>query len=388
MSSQEHNSEFGLSPEIKANQRIYYEYFDEDFAKALSVHVAQFLTDNYFRSSEEGFENLPKRNNPNRPLIYISNHSGMAFPWDGIIMSSRFLQVADGKFKNGIRPLAAPLLSQSALMNPYLVENLWKRVGALDATFLNFETMLHYNDSNLMLYPEGIAGIGKGYNHKYELQRFSSSFVYNSIKYKTDVMSVLTVNGENINPYSYSIPWINKLSNMVGIPFVPIGLLTPFLLIQPWLFYFSFPAKLVFVMGKRYKPYEMTNKSVDELSRDELKNMAEEIRLDMQKDLDAAVETHGREPYSYREHFSVLLKNWRLFPYTVPHAWPFLMSEFERAWKNHTETGEEMKLDLSWGSTIRIFLRDPFIISFYLPILGWIPILLKGLWRNTVGSKS
>ena len=375
-------SEFGLTPEIKANQKIYFEYFDKDYSQTLAIHFGEFLMAYYFRARVIGLDELPERSNPDRPLIYISNHSGMAFPWDGMMMTARFLREAGYDWKKAIRPLAAPMLSSSKLMNPFLVQDLWKKVGAVDATFLNFETMLFYNHSNLMLYPEGIAGIGKGYNHKYELQRFSSSFVYNSIKYRTDVLSILTVNGENINPHSYSIKWIDKLVNKFGIPFLPLGLLTPFLLLQPWLFYFAFPAKLTFVMGKRYKPYEMTDKSIEELDRDELRDLAEEIRLDMQKDLDKAVEEHAQLPYSIKEHFRILWNNRHLLPYTVPQGWPLLMAEFEHAYKKHKETGEEFKMDLGRFSTIKILFRNPFLLSFFLPIIGWIPILIKGMRKN------
>ncbi|MBK8442096.1 MAG: hypothetical protein IPL35_01190 [Sphingobacteriales bacterium] len=228
MSIVSHPPSATLPPDLESNRRIYDEYFDIEFAVQLSKHVLEILEQYYFRTRLINFELPIERNNPDRPLVFAGNHSGMAFPWDGIIFASLYLKMNNYQLKNATRPLSAPLLSRSTLMNPFLIPDLWKRVGCIDATFPNFETMMYYPNSNLFIYPEGVPGIGKGYNRRYRLQRLSSSFIYMSIKYKTDIVPVYTVNGEYINPQSYSIPWLNRLTEKIGIPFIPIGLLLPF----------------------------------------------------------------------------------------------------------------------------------------------------------------
>jgi hypothetical protein len=174
----------------------------------------------YFRSAFVGFEPFPERNHPDRPLIFASNHSGMAFPWDGIIFTARLFARSGYDFAKAVRPLTAPMLSRSTLMNPFLVENFWKRVGSIEATSLNFETMMHCPDSNILVYPEGVPGIGKGFDKKYQLQRFfATSFIRVSLKYQADIIPVATVNGEYINAYAYHSDAVNRLANKVGIPF-------------------------------------------------------------------------------------------------------------------------------------------------------------------------
>ncbi|MBK8396424.1 MAG: 1-acyl-sn-glycerol-3-phosphate acyltransferase [Leptospiraceae bacterium] len=76
----------------------------------------------------------------------------------------------------------------------------WKRVGGVDATLDNFDSMMKLKESNVLIFPEGIAGIGKGFDKRYQLQQFSSSFIRMAIKYKTDIIPVSVVNGEYINP--------------------------------------------------------------------------------------------------------------------------------------------------------------------------------------------
>jgi hypothetical protein len=116
-------------------------------------------------------------------------------------------------------------------MNPFTIPNLWKRVGGIDATFLNFETMMYYKDHNILVYPEGVPGIGKGFDKKYQLQEFKTSFLRMSVKYKTDIIGISTINGEYINPWAYSSKFINRMMNKIGIPFLPLGFITPFILI-------------------------------------------------------------------------------------------------------------------------------------------------------------
>ena len=74
-------------PAIAANQHIYDDYFREEFTQTLDENILQLLDRVWFRSELVGFEDFPQRNNPDRPLIFASNHSGMAFPWDAIVAS-------------------------------------------------------------------------------------------------------------------------------------------------------------------------------------------------------------------------------------------------------------------------------------------------------------
>ena len=106
----------------------------------------------------------------------------------------------------------------------------------------DFETMMLQNEHNLLIYPEGVPGIGKGFNKRYQLQRFSSSFITMSIKYRTDIVPILTVNGEFINPYAYRSQVLNNLVNKIGVPFLPVGLVSLLIPFQPWIFYMGFPA--------------------------------------------------------------------------------------------------------------------------------------------------
>jgi 1-acyl-sn-glycerol-3-phosphate acyltransferase len=367
-------SEPTLTPLIRENQKIYTEFLNTRFAEHLVKYVLEPLDQCYFRSEFVGFDPLPERNNPKRPLIFASNHSGMAFPWDAIVFSAQIFKRNNYDLTKAVRPMTAPMLSQSTLMNPFLVQNFWKRVGSVEATSLNFETMMFYEKSNLLVYPEGVPGIGKGFDKKYQLQRFATSFIRISLKYKTDIIPFATVNGEYINPYAYNSKALNKTVNKVGIPFLPVGFMTLLIPFQPWLFYFGFPAKLTYVMGKRIKPYEMLDKPLEKITEQEVADLTETVRKKMQAELNAAVSKYGVEPYAAKEFFAACRKNAKKYPYFLPFFWPSLFTECER--RVSENDGSEWELTLLSG--IKTFLKRPLNFAFFLPLIGWLPILWRG----------
>jgi len=372
-------------PEIQANQHIYDDHFDEDFTRAIDCDILQLLDRVWFRSKLVGFEPYPQRNNPARPLVFASNHSGMAFPWDAIVaLAHLFRGVADPR--DLPRPLSAPLLSKTALMNPYLVRNFWKKCGCVDATSLNFETMMYYQRHNLMLYPEGVPGIGKGFNKKYQLQRLASSMVRLSLLHDTDFVPYYCINGEYLNPFAYTWPWLNRQTEKIGIPFLPLTLLLVLVILQPWAFYLALPAQLTFVMGRRIRPGELTSKKSEDLTRPELLALSEQLRQQMQAEMDAAVAAHGQRPYAWRELWQRMKENRRYFPFFLPFAWPVAFTEFERRYVKNGERDFRLPLDEP-GAFWKMVWRNPFVLAYYIPLLGWIPLAIKGYRGNKLHVK-
>jgi hypothetical protein len=371
-------------PAVLANQHIYSDYFDEEFTRTIDENILQLLDRVWFRSRLVGFEPYPQRNDPARPLIFASNHSGMAFPWDAIVSLAHLFRRLPSR--DMPRPLSAPLLSKTVLMNPYLVRNFWGKCGCVEATTLNFETMMYYQDYNLMVYPEGVPGIGKGFNRKYQLQRLATSMVRMSLLHDTDIIPFYTINAEYLNPYAYSFEPINRFVKKIGIPFLPLTVLLLLMLLQPWVFYLALPAQLTFVMGTRIRPTELTSKKHDELSRDEYLALSEQIRQQMQVELDAAVAAHGQQPYRWRELWQRIKENRRYFPFFLPFAWPLAFTEFERRYVKNGERNFQMPLD-KFGSFWLLLWRNPLVLAYFIPLLGWLPLALKGYRGHKLGRR-
>ncbi|MEM7550645.1 MAG: hypothetical protein AAF363_13265 [Bacteroidota bacterium] len=366
---------------IEENKYIYEEYYDREFIDAM-IEALSMIDKTYFRISFVGFSNLPERVKEDVPLIYASNHSGMAFPWDAMMFGMGLIKKHGNDYTKGLRALTAPMLSQSRLMNPFLISNVWKRGGGIDATTLNFETMMKYKDGELLIYPEGVPGIGKGFNRKYQLQRFSTSFIRMSLKHRTDVIPFYTVNGEYINPWTYSYDWVNKIIQRIGIPFLPIGIITTLIIFQPWLFYCAWPANLIYVMGERIKPYEMTDKSFEEMEKADFEMIRDKVVAIMQIQINEAVDQYGSKPFHWKEFWSKFFKNIKDFPFNMPFGWPLLFADFER--KFFKKKQRPPKLNLNFFSIFRILIQNPITICYYIPILGWVPLLLRGYKNNDI----
>ena len=368
-------SEAKLQQLVDENKGIYSEFFDPEYLKSIILNICNIFDKYYFRVRFIGFDERLERNNPERPLIYASNHSGMAFPWDAMMFGAGLLQLNNYDQKKSIRGLTAPMLSQTKLMHPYLIDDLWKRAGGVDATSLNFETMMQYQDSNLLIYPEGVPGIGKGFDKKYQLQRFSTSFIRMSIKYKTDVIPVSTVNAEYINPYSYNSNTITRLINKIGIPFLPLGLSLLLVPLQPWAFYMAFPANLTYVRGKTIKPYELTDTPFEELTRVDFAKIANIVKEQMQDDLNKAVREYGKHPYNFGGLIKAIFKDLSKFPYVLPSGWALMFLEHERQFAK--ANGNPVKMKFGFFSWIGWLFKTPHAIFFYIPILGWIPLIMR-----------
>jgi len=371
---------------------------DPAYAFRVTSRIMRRLNESYFRSRFVGFDEPVRGSHPGAPVIYASNHSGMAFPWDGMALVAGMFERSGYQLKDAMRPIASPLLSKHRAMSPFMVEDFWGRQGAIDATMENFQENMDEDGVNLLIYPEGIGGIGKGFNRRYEVQRISTSMVRMSIEHRADIVLVSTVGGEYINPLSYSFDTVNALAQKLGVPFVPVGPSLGFVMAQPWMTWFAFPAKLTFVRGQTFKPYEMVGgRSVEEVSEQEIRDIRDQIHEAMQAELDDAVEEFGEKPFDLEELARAMLDNLRELHLFFPMFWPLLFWETE----HHNQLHPEMKIGKSGFAreaqaildsvvaresqarpTLRSLLKTiadaPSILSLYTPGLG--------LWKMAKGK--
>jgi len=358
--------------------------FDLVFMKALVQQVIEPMDKAYFRSKYIGFDKIEERKAAEKPTIFFSNHSGMAFPWDGMLMCARSFQLNNFNVSQFLRPLIAPVLSSLNILNPFMIKKLWKRVGAVDATFVNFETLMLQTDNHLLVYPEGINGIGKGFDKKYQVQKFASSFIRLACKYQTAICPIFTVNAEYINPYTYIYRLTNSAAKKTGLPFLPVGFMLPFLLLFPWMFFYSWPARITYIKGKLLKPWELIGKKANELNEKDITEIVNLVHQNYQKQLNNQVEKYGQKAIEWKHYFKNLFKMRKYFPLTTPFGWPVLFAEFERRYQQQKKYGttEKQPLSFGWLSFLKYLIKNPFYLFFYLPILGWIPLWIKGFKKS------
>ncbi len=222
----------------------------------------QFLYQQYFRVNTKGINNIP-----NKKGIIVANHAG-SLPYDGAMVNLAVLN--EHRRKNGVRFLVHDFV----FTLPYL-SNLIEKIGGVRASPYNAMRLLK-KDELILVFPEGIKGIGKTYEHRYKLQKFGKGgFIRTAIKSKAPVIPTAIIGSEEIHP----IIWSSKeLGKKLNVPFVPI---TPTF---PWLGPLGLvplPSKWKIVFGKpikfdKYKPLDADN---DEL----VMKLSERVRKTIQQ---------------------------------------------------------------------------------------------------------
>jgi 1-acyl-sn-glycerol-3-phosphate acyltransferase len=298
--------------------------FDSGFIRHLSEQAFNLLNHDYFRAKILHLDRVPPRTS-GRPRIFFSNHSGMAFPWDAIVFNTLYWEKRGFAEGHLLRPLIAPMLLQSKMMSPYMIDNLWERGGCLEASMENFEYLMH-EGQDIIMYPEGVPGIGKGFNRRYQIQKFSTSFLRMAMQYDADLVPVHTINAEYLHPFSYRSDALNRFVQKLGVPFLPLSPLTALVPVFPWMFYFSLPANIHYVFGKPIRPSELSGKSFENLKRADYIRMRDDLHSEFQKDISRYVEEYGQNPFRFDELQEKLLADPQKALFTLPTGWPVLFT--------------------------------------------------------------
>jgi 1-acyl-sn-glycerol-3-phosphate acyltransferase len=344
----------------------HWEPFQQDFAHDVSEHLLGPINESWFRAKIFGRERIPEKG----PVILAANHSGNAFPYDAIVCDG-LLWKLDGYTKAAkLRTVYEKELSYVWWMRPFGIDDFWRRGGGVDMLFTNFEELLRRKE-RVLYFPEGVPGIGKGFHRRYQLQRFSTSFVLIGARTKSPVLPLYMINAEWINPFGFpSKPLDLFMQRFFTVPFLPlpIGILA---IIFPWMWYLALPAKLVFVVGEPIDMARLVQEAgitdLDEPDRERLRAVANLVRDRMQHELNELVKLHGRHPYRFGEL-------WRKLWEARGHLWRVLPTGWPIAFVRHERDGAR-EAPRNW---LHAFLRDLDLIGYYLPF-GW-PILSLCRW--------
>ncbi len=342
-----------------------YEPFDPDYTASIIQEVFGPIVRHYFRAELVGGEKIPTGG----PLVLAPNHSGNAFPYDGMVLEGLLWR------RDGLRPEAKlrsvfeKELAVTWWMRPFGLDNFWRRCGGIDLTFDNFDRLLARGE-RLIYYPEGVPGIGKGFFRRYQLQRYSTSFVILAARHGAPVYPISIVNAEWVIPFCFTVPALDGLmQRLFRVPFLPLPA-APLALLFPWMWYLTLPARMVFVVGD---PIDMAARTraagidLDDPDRGKLREVADGVRRDCQAELDRQVAAYGRRPYDAPSLRRELWAARRKLLALLPSGWPVSFVCHDR---NRRRPPARNRL--------HAILRDWDLLGFYLPF-GW-PLL--GLTRH------
>jgi 1-acyl-sn-glycerol-3-phosphate acyltransferase len=358
-----------MKPKESSSNTHHEDPLDLGYINSLRVNVLDPIIDHWFRASLHGADDLPKTG----PLILASNHSGNAFPHDALVLDALLWRQDGNAPERKFRSVYSPKLARTWLMRLFGIDNFWRRCGAVDMTYYNFRELIKH-DERIVYYPEGIPGIGKGFNRRYQLQPFSRSFVVLAAEHGVPVYPVYTINAEWVNPTSFTLPWFDKIvDKYTGLPFFPIP--AAFLAILfPFFFYFGFPCKMKFFVGKPLPIESWLEgfgwKRGTKPTRHQADKAAERARVEMQWNIDELVAVHGQKPYDLPD----LIRSIRTIP---GKAWPVIGLGWPYSFVRHER---DLVRDPA-KSKLQGWLRDIDLIAYYLPLVGW-PIIATLRWAR------
>ena len=166
---------------------------------------AGFLHRQYFRTEVFGAEQIPQGR-----VILVSNHSGQ-LPVDGaLIGAAMFMDVEPPRFTRA-------MVEKWTQTLPF-VSLLFARVGQVVGVPENARRLLE-QDEALLVFPEGVRGITKTYDQRYQLKDFGLGFMRLAIATKAPIVPVACIGGEE---QYISVANLTSVAKLLGLPAFPI----------------------------------------------------------------------------------------------------------------------------------------------------------------------
>jgi 1-acyl-sn-glycerol-3-phosphate acyltransferase len=209
-------NEFGVDP------------FGFDLNYALSA-IAPFLWlyKHYFRVQIFDIDRVP----PGRVLL-VANHSGQ-LPLDGAMILVAMLTEAS-------RPRAVRSMVEKWVQTLPYVSTFMARVGQIVGTPENCRRLLEGEEA-ILVFPEGVRGLGKIWPQRYRLQDFGLGFMRLALETNTPVVPVAVIGAEEQTP---SLMNVKPLARMLGFPYLPLTpTIVPLPLPTRYRIYFGEPMK-------------------------------------------------------------------------------------------------------------------------------------------------
>ncbi|HME90397.1 MAG TPA: lysophospholipid acyltransferase family protein [Myxococcaceae bacterium] len=186
--------------------------FDLDYAMA-AIAPFLWLYKNYFRVETHGVDKVP----PGRVLL-VANHSGQ-LPLDGAMIEVALMIEADPP------RVVRSMVERWVQTLPY-VSTFMARVGQIVGTPENCRRLLAAEEA-ILVFPEGVRGLGKLWPQRYRLQDFGLGFMRLALETNTPMVPVAVIGAEEQAPALVNLKPLAKLLGFPYLPLTPTGVPLP-----------------------------------------------------------------------------------------------------------------------------------------------------------------
>lgn len=199
---------------------------------AVGLSTVRHLYDHYFRVRSFGVERIPAQG----ATIVVANHSG-TLPLDGMMLwADILLHTHPPRVPRAVADHFVPAV-------PF-VNTLFSRAGMVPGSRRNVRVLLERGEL-LLLFPEGVAGIGKHPSQAYQLQRWTVGHAELAIRHRARVVPAAVIGAEEQWPQLARLERVHPF----GIPYLPIPA-TPLPLPVRYRIHYGEPIELY----QRYRP--------------------------------------------------------------------------------------------------------------------------------------
>jgi 1-acyl-sn-glycerol-3-phosphate acyltransferase len=195
-------NEFGVDP------------FGFDLEYTLSA-IAPFLWlyKNYFRVQTYEIQKVPSDR-----VLLVANHSGQ-LPMDGAMIAVSLILEADP-------PRAVRSMVEKWVQTLPYISTFMARVGQIVGTAENCRRLLAAGEA-ILVFPEGVRGLGKLYSQRYQLQEFGLGFMRLALETNTPIVPVAVIGAEEQAPSLFNFKPLAKLLGTPYFPVTPTGIALP-----------------------------------------------------------------------------------------------------------------------------------------------------------------
>lgn len=220
----------GLDEKIAALTRTENEYGVDPFGFSLDYSLSAiapfvWLYKHYHRAETFGIQKVPRGR-----VLLVSNHSGQ-LPMDGAMIGAAMLLEANP-------PRAMRAMVEKWMPTLPFVSTFMARIGQIVGTPENCRRLLD-NDEAVLIFPEGVRGLNKLWNKRYQLQEFGLGFMRLALETNTPIVPVGVVGAEEQAVSLMDLKPVGKIFGMPSFPVTPYGL--PFPLPTRYRIYFGDP---------------------------------------------------------------------------------------------------------------------------------------------------
>lgn len=181
-----------------------------DWARRVAI-ASSLLYDHWFRVRAYGTHHIPQHG----AGILVANHSGN-LPLDATMIWTDILRRTDPP--RLVRPVAHHVVPALPLIG-----TLAARMGVVGGTRTNVKNLLSSGEL-LLIFPEGVPGILKGFRKRYQLCDFTVGHVEFALRHRVPIYPIAVIGAEEQLPAIGTIPFGRSRIDRVPVPLLPFPL--------------------------------------------------------------------------------------------------------------------------------------------------------------------